>query len=114
MAKLWVLLLATAPSQVFIFWTTGWLVVTTLRERRITRAAAAEARALVRGTSSPTPEPPTQPLMTRLETMAVLPASSSPSQDGTEQGTNLRRMVCLSSPGYSKVPSESRCDSANA
>jgi hypothetical protein len=53
MAKLWVFLLATAPCQLSIFWGVGWQAIATFRERRIARAAAAEARALVRSTKSP-------------------------------------------------------------
>jgi uncharacterized protein (DUF2336 family) len=49
MFKLWIVVLTTLPFQVFIFWAAGWCVVDTLRERRIARVAAAEARALPRG-----------------------------------------------------------------
>ena len=52
MFKLWIVVLATLPFQVFIFWTAGWCAIETLGERRIARAAAAEARALPRKASS--------------------------------------------------------------
>lgn len=48
MSKLWVIVLATLPFQVFIIWAVGWLVVDALRDRRTARTAATEAHTSVR------------------------------------------------------------------
>jgi hypothetical protein len=53
MFKLWIVVLATLPFQIFIFWALGWYAVDTMRERRIARAAAAEARAVPRRANPP-------------------------------------------------------------
>lgn len=52
MFKLWIVVLTTLPFQIFLFWAAGWCAVDTLRERRIARAAAVEARALPRSANS--------------------------------------------------------------
>ena len=59
MSKVWVVVFATLPFQIFIISTIGWLGVRAIRERRTARTAATEARASIRRSRLPAPEPKT-------------------------------------------------------
>jgi hypothetical protein len=59
MSKLWVVVFATLPFQIFIISTIGWLTVHAIQERRKARAAAAEALASVRSSRLHAHEPET-------------------------------------------------------
>jgi hypothetical protein len=75
-------MLATLPSQVFIFWVIGWQAVDTVRERRIARAAAVEARAAY---SSSVPVPPT----TRSDDQDLERHVYQPQSDWMDRSANL-------------------------
>jgi hypothetical protein len=82
MFNLLVFMLATLPSQVFIFWGLGWWVVDTVRERRIARAAAAEARAAY---ALSAPERPRHEPTARI----LNATSANPRQNGMDRSANF-------------------------
>ena len=59
MSKLWVIVLAILPFQVYIIWAVGWLVLDALRDRCTARTAATEVHTSARKPRQPTHEPNT-------------------------------------------------------
>jgi hypothetical protein len=58
-SKVWIIVLATLPFQVFIIWAVCWLVLDALRDRRTARTAATEVHISARKPRQSTHEPNT-------------------------------------------------------